>query len=179
VTLHSFGIGVGKERSFLMDLHEQTNDTLLVATFFLGNALFGIGAAQVEEVVKAGEITPVHHAPPHVVGIRNLRGKIITVIDLRVRLDLGSVAIGPDSRILIVDWQGEPIGMLVDRIADTLSVNPTEITAPPPNVHGIRGRNLRGICRSGERLVALLNPGVVLQIDDRTGEMVSREQRAA
>jgi purine-binding chemotaxis protein CheW len=152
------------------------DDALLVATFLLGNAAFGIGAAQVQEVVRLGEITPVHHAPPYVVGIRNLRGRIVTVIDLRVRLDLGTMEAGADSRILIVDWQGEPIGLLVDSVADTISVNMADIAPPPPNVHGIQSRNLRGVCRSGERLVALLDPSPVLQVDDRASQMPASER---
>ncbi len=153
-----------------------TDDGQLVATFLLGGAAFGIGAAQVQEVVRLGDITPVHHAPPYVVGIRNLRGKIVTVIDLRVRLDLGCMDTGADTRILIVDWQGEPIGLMVDSVADTISVNSADIVPPPPTVHGIQSRNLRGVCRSGERLVALLDPGPVLQVDDRGGQMPSGER---
>ncbi len=154
-------------------------DGQLVATFLLGKAVFGIGAAQVQEVVRIGDITPVHHAPPYVVGIRNLRGRIVTVIDLQVRLDLGTADHGPDNRILIVDWQGEPIGLLVDSISDTISVGPADITSPPPNVHGIQSRNLRGVCRSGERLVALLDAGIVLQLEDRTGQMSSAGEQAS
>jgi purine-binding chemotaxis protein CheW len=155
---------------------QSTDDGQLVATFLLGDAAFGIGAAQVQEVVRVGDITPVHHAPPYVVGIRNLRGKIVTVIDLRVRLDLGSMDARADTRILIVDWQGEPIGLMVDSVADTISVNSADIMPPPPNVHGIQSRNLRGVCRSGERLVALLDPGPVLQVDDPASQIPSSER---
>ena len=69
-----------------------------------------------------GELTPVRHAPDYVAGIRNLRGRIITVIDLCVRLGLGSVEIGPESRILIADWKGEPVGLLVRRVADAIAI---------------------------------------------------------
>ena len=69
-----------------------------------------IDATLIQEVVMVGELTPVRHAPDYVAGIRNLRGRIITVIDLCVRLGLGSVEIGPESRILIADWKGEPVG---------------------------------------------------------------------
>jgi purine-binding chemotaxis protein CheW len=156
-----------------------TDDALLVATFVVGDAVFGIDAQQVQEVVRVGDITPVHHAPAYVIGIRNLRGKIVTVIDLRVRLDMGSVDAGADTRILIVDWQGEPIGLMVDSIADTIAVGPADIGSPPPNVHGIQSRNLRGVCRNGERLVALIDPGAVLQPDDRASQMTLKEQATA
>ncbi len=97
--------------------------------------------------------------------------------DLPIIIDLLKVM--PDNRILIVDWQGEPIGLLVDSISDTISVGPADITSPPPNVHGIQSRNLRGVCRSGERLVALLDAGIVLQLEDRTGQMSSAGEQAS
>src|SRR5208337_4889093 len=93
----------------------ETAEDLLISTFQLGDddGVFGIDATLIEEVVMVGELTPVRHAPAYVAGIRNLRGRIITVIDLCVRLGLGAVKIGPECRILIADWRGEPVGLLV------------------------------------------------------------------
>ena len=146
-----------------MAIASETNQKLLAATFLLGQAAFGVDTAQIQEVVRVGNLTPVHHAPAYVVGIRNLRGRIVTVIDLRTRLELGRVAVGPESRILIVEGQGEPIGLLVDQVADTIEVNPADIQPAPPNVNGVQGRHLRGVCRNGSRLVALLDLAAVLQ----------------
>ena len=86
---------------------ERMDDSQLVATFLLDKAIFGIDAQQIQEVVRTGDITPVHHAPASVVGIRNLRGRIVTVVDLRARMELGCTSIGSENRILIVDWEGE------------------------------------------------------------------------
>jgi purine-binding chemotaxis protein CheW len=155
---------------------EQFDDAFLVATFLLGNAAFGISAAHVQEVVRVGDITPVHHAPASVVGIRNLRGRIVTVTDLCSRLELGIVSISPQNRILIVDWQGEPVGLLVDSIADTISVNQADIVPSPPNVNRCQAKYVLGVCRSGERLVALLDPSAVLQPEDQSNSMAAREQ---
>ncbi len=147
---------------------EQREDSDLVATFLLGDAAFGISAARVQEVVKVGELTPVHHAAPEVVGIRNLRGHIITVLDLRTRLELGQVELGSERRILIVDWQGEQVGLLVDAVSDTLTVNLAEVTPPPPNLHGVQSRHLRGIYRTRERLLALIDPDTLLEVEQRS-----------
>ena len=70
---------------------------------------------------------------------------------------------GPDSRVLIVDWQGEPVGLLVDSVADTVAIDGEGIEPPPANVHGVQARHLRGVYRGTERLVAVLELGVVLQ----------------
>ena len=146
----------------------ETGEELLIATFQLGDedGLFGIDATLIQEVVMVGELTPVRHAPGYVAGIRNLRGRIITVIDLCVRLGLGLVQIGPQSRILIADWKGEPVGLLVDRVADAIIVGAGELESAPPNLHGVQMQKLLGVFRTGERLAALLDLAVVLGTDE-------------
>jgi purine-binding chemotaxis protein CheW len=158
-----------------MTITKQSNQKLLAATFLLGQAAFGVDTAQIQEVVRLGNLTPVHHAPAYVVGIRNLRGRIVTVIDLRTRLELGRVATGPESRILIVEAQGEPIGLLVDQVADTIDINTADIHPAPPNVNGVQSRHLRGVCRNGARLVALLDLAAVLQTATEPSQVVVRE----
>jgi purine-binding chemotaxis protein CheW len=159
--------------------NKAADEVLLVATFLLGDAAFGIDAQQVQEVARVCDITPVHHAPPDVVGIRNLRGRIVTVMDLRSRLGLGRVVSGRDNRILIVDWQGEPIGLLVDSMADTIDIRSDMLAPAPPNLHGVHSRKLRGVCRGGERLVALLNLEPVLQLEEQSNFLVAGQQAAA
>ena len=159
--------------------HKPVDDALLVATFLLGEAAFGIDAQQVQEVARVCDITTVHHAPPDVVGIRNLRGRIVTAIDLRSRLGLGQVQASADNRILIVDWQGEPVGLLVDSVADTIETSPENLAPAPPNLHGVQSRKLRGVCRGGERLVALLELGPVLQPEEQSGQLGVGERAAA
>ena len=155
-------------------------EDLLVATFQLGSddGVFGIDATLIQEVVMVGELTPVRHAQAYVAGIRNLRGRIITVIDLCVRLGLGAVEIGPESRILIADWKGEPVGLLVDRVQDAVASG-----------GGRSWSRLRRICmasrcrscwecfESGERLAALLDLAAVLDTDDRAEKAMSNEDK--
>jgi purine-binding chemotaxis protein CheW len=157
----------------------ETSEELLIATFQLGNrdSIFGIDATLIQEVVMVGELTPVRNALEYVVGIRNLRGRIITVIDLGVRLGLGYVTIGPESRILIAGWKGESIGLLVGRVADAIAVEPGDLEAAPPNLHGVQMQKLLGVFRSGQRLAALLDISVVLGIDDRAGNALSNEEK--
>lgn len=149
----------------------QSGQNILAATFMLGAATFGVDTAQVQEVVRVGNLTPVHHAPEDIVGIRNLRGRIVTIIDLRFRLGLGRVPAGPESRILIVEGQGEPIGLLVDQVADTTEVSPADLHPAPPNLNGVQSRHLRGVCRHGARLVGLLDLSAILQVATESAPM--------
>lgn len=139
------------------------SDSLMVASFRLGGATFGIDGQQIQEVAKVGEITPVHHAPADVVGVRNLRGRIVTVIDLAARLELGSVVPSPANRVLIVEWQGEPIGLVVDEVGETLTVRPEDCVPPPPNLPGVQSQVIRGVFRSEAQLVAVLDHVAMLQ----------------
>jgi len=157
----------------------ETAEELLIATFQLGDhdGIFGIDATLIQEVVMVGELTPVRHAIDYVVGIRNLRGRIITVIDLSVRLGLGYVAIGPESRILIAGWKSESIGLLVGKVADAIALEASDLEASPQNLHGVQMQKLLGVFRSGQRLAALLDLSAVLGVDDRTGGAMSIEEK--
>jgi purine-binding chemotaxis protein CheW len=149
---------------------------MLVSTFFLGVAAFGIDTAQVQEVVRVGDITPVHHAPGFVLGVMNLRGRIATVIDLGVKLDFDRTEVGADSRIFIVDWQGEQIGLLVDRVGDALVVDRADLKPAPENVRGVQGRQFRGVCQVEGRLVALLDMEAVLAVEDTADAAAARRE---
>ncbi|MGA3132503.1 MAG: chemotaxis protein CheW [Terracidiphilus sp.] len=157
----------------------EVAEDLLVATFQLGSddGVFGIDATLIQEVVMVGELTPVRHAPDYVAGIRNLRGRIITVIDLCVRLGLDAIEIGLESRILIADWKGEPVGLLVNRVADAVALEAGSLQPAPPNLHGVQMQKLLGVFRSGERLAALLDLAAVLTTDDRAGTPIANENK--
>ena len=141
---------------------------MLVSTFFLGDAAFGLDTAQVQEVVRVGGITPVHHAPGFVLGVMNLRGRIATVIDLGVKLELDRTEIDDNSRIFIVDWQGEQVGLLVDHVSDAIAVDRADLKPAPENVRSIQGRQFKGIFHADGQLVALLDMAAVLAFDGKT-----------
>ncbi len=146
-----------------MSAESCTEDALLVSVFRLGNAMFGIPAAQIQEVVQLGSVTAVHHAPVFVVGIRNLRGRIVTVIDLGVRLELGEAVRSADSRILIVDSEGELVGLLVDRVDDTIFLQPEDMSPAPGNLGALHQGALRGVYRCANGLVTLLDHGPIVK----------------
>ncbi len=138
--------------------HGASDGALLVTGFRLGEAAFGIEARLVQEVVKVGDITPVHGAPPSIIGIRNLRGRIITVVDMAAHLGLGAVETTPDNRLLIMEQDGEIYGFLVDAVTDALFLEEDEIMAPPSSLDATLRDRLRGVWRQGDRLTAILDP---------------------
>jgi purine-binding chemotaxis protein CheW len=142
------------------------NSSLLILTFLLDGTVYGIDTSEVQEVTRVGKITPVHSAPTYVAGVYNLRGHIVTVIDLRLRLELGSVDNDLDRRMIIVKWKEELIGLLVDCIYNTVTTDPDRFALSPANMNGVSGCNLRGIFQSNENLVGMLDLDVVLTPND-------------
>ena len=134
----------------------------LLATFFVRDALCALDAAGIQEVIRLGAVTPVHHAPDEVLGIVNLRGKIVTILDLGLRLGFARAVPVPDSRIFIVEYHGEFIGLLVDRVDEVVEVERDQWQAPPPNVPWGQARFFQGVCRAGGRVITILDSGPIL-----------------
>jgi purine-binding chemotaxis protein CheW len=135
---------------------------LLATTFYVRDALCALDAALVEEVVRLPRTTPVPHAPDYLLGVMNLRGNILSVIDLGRRLDLGAAEPGETSRVYIVRDRAELVGLLVDRAADVVELDPSAFEPPPANVRGVERKFLRAIGRTGGRLAAVLDSEAVL-----------------
>lgn len=135
------------------------------ATFYVGETLMGIEIRQVEEINRLLEVTPVPQAPPYVRGVINLRGEVVTVIDLRQMLGLPAAVAARDSRNVIVDSHGERIGLMVDRVADVVETSADAIDRPPPNLSGVDGRFFAGVCQLATGLLVLLDVEAVLATD--------------
>ena len=149
-----------------MEYDGENTDGDLITGFSVSDASFGVDARLVLEVVKVGDLTHVHGAPRDVVGIRNLRGRIVTVVDMATHLGLGRVEIGPDSRLLIMENQGESFGFLVEAVTDAISIESGGLSAPPASLDSsLRGR-LLGVWREEERLTAVLDPAVLFRWDE-------------
>ena len=138
---------------------------LLVATFMVSGSLFGMDTSMVQEVVRLTTVTPVHHAAACAIGVMNLRGHISTVIDLSTRLGLGNLDLSGEKRIIIVEWGGERVGLVVDTMQDVLTIDSESIGPAPENVRSAQSHRMLGVFRHGERIVAMLDLDKVLVLD--------------
>jgi len=148
-----------------MQTQTAESGQLLAITFQVSGSLFGMDTSLVQEVVRLTTITPIHHAASCVVGVMNLRGHISTVIDLAARLGLGHVDLTGEKRIIIVEWMGERIGLVVDQMQDVLSVDRDAIGAAPENVRSAQSHRMTGVFRSGDRIVGMLDLDKVLTLE--------------
>jgi purine-binding chemotaxis protein CheW len=135
------------------------------ASFYVAEALMGIPIGQVEEINHNLDLTPVPHAPAWVCGVMNLRGAVVTVIDLRVVLGLEPTVITRKTCNVVVRSGTEQIGLLADRVADVVRARRSEIEAPPANVVGSDGRFFRGVYQLERELLVLLDIDAVLAGD--------------
>src|ERR1700729_1853297 len=101
---------------------EQSAQTVLLATFFVRDALCALDAAGVQEVIRVDSVTRVRHAPDEVAGVMNLRGKIVTLLDLGMILGFGKSVVTRESRVFIIEDRNEFLGVLVDRVGEVIEV---------------------------------------------------------
>lgn len=120
------------------------NQTLLISTFSIRDTICGIDTNLVQEVVLAGDITRVHNAIDYILGIINLRGKIVTIIELGKKIGMPTSAITDSSRIFIIEWKDEYIGLLVDKVSDTIIIQKDALSPPPLNVKSDQVNFLKG-----------------------------------
>ena len=130
--------------------------------------LFALPVAQVQEILRVPSLTRVPHAPFPVRGVTNLRGYVLPVVDLRVRLGIQPVEPGPLARIMVVHSRGRLIGLLVDSVQDVVDVDRLAIEPAPEDVMTEQSYYLLGVYHSGEEgLIILLDADKVLQVRDQ------------
>jgi len=134
-----------------------------LATFYVSDALCGMDILNVQEINKLMQLTKVPQSPDYVKGILNLRGQIVTIIDLGKKLGLSSIDQNIENRNIVVNSKGEYIGLLVDRISDVVKAKWGEIEPPPANIGGVQGKFFRGVFKTENSLIGVLDVETVLQ----------------
>jgi purine-binding chemotaxis protein CheW len=149
------------------DIKHTGTKIVELATFYIGDSLCGMDILKVQEINKLLEMTEVPLAPDYVRGILNLRGQIVTVIDLGSKLNLSETATTGETRNVIVNSNGEYIGLLVDKIGDVERTAEDKIESPPANIGKIQGRYFEGVYKKEKSLIGILNVEEILK-DDST-----------
>jgi len=138
-----------------------------LVVFNIGDEEFGVEINQVREIVKLVSITRMPKAPSFIEGVVNLRGQIITVIDLAKRLDLPSTGKTDQTRIMVVEVGENTVGMIVDSVSEVLRLSTDDIEDTPSLIDTeVHEKYLRGVGKSGERLLILLDLNEVLSTDE-------------
>ncbi|PTQ69857.1 chemotaxis protein CheW [Pseudomonas sp. GV071] len=123
-------------------------------TFRLDNETYGINVMQVQEVLRYTEIAPVPGAPSYVLGIINLRGNVVTVIDTRQRFGLDSGSVTDNTRIVIIEADKQVVGIMVDSVAEVVYLRQSEVETAPNVGNDESAKFIQGVCnKNGELLI--------------------------
>ncbi|MCR8921684.1 chemotaxis protein CheW [Dasania sp. GY-MA-18] len=125
-------------------------------TFRLDGETYGINVMQVQEVLRYTEIAPVPGAPAYVLGIINLRGNVVTVIDTRHRFGLTSSEITDQTRIVIIESESHVVGILVDAVAEVVYLRESEIETAPNVGNEESAKFIQGVCNKNDQLLILV-----------------------
>ena len=136
-------------------------DLIQLVSFKLGDEEFGIDILKVQEINRMVEITKVPQAPHFCEGVINLRGKVIPVIDLRLKFTMEVKERDKDSRIIVCDVNGVVIGMIVDAVEEVLRIPGSTVEPAPDVVTSINSDYIKGVAKLDERLLILLDIGKV------------------
>jgi purine-binding chemotaxis protein CheW len=135
-------------------------------TFRLDAEKYGIDVMRVREVLRNTEIAPVPGAPGFVLGIINLRGNVVTVIDTRKRFGLAPKAIDESSRIVILEAGDEVVGMMVDSVAEVVDLRASSIETAPNVGNDESAKFIQGVSNLGDGLLILVDLNKLLSSED-------------
>jgi len=136
-------------------------------TFFVDGHYFGLDVLKVQEIIRYQEMTRVPLAPPVVRGLINLRGQIVTAIDLRRRLELSERPAGHEPVNVVVQTDDGAVSLLVDEIGDVLQVSEKDFERPPETLQGPARELIRGAYKLKDRLVLILDTERTVNVGTR------------
>jgi purine-binding chemotaxis protein CheW len=149
-------------------MSETAENVVEYVTATVGGQLFGLPISRVQDVFAPDRLTRVPLAPPEIAGLLNLRGRIVTAIDLRRRFGLDALA-GDVPRMAVgVEWKGESYGLLIDAIGEVLKLQTSDREDNPVNLDPGLARVSAGVHRLEGKLLVVLDVDRVLDIAPRS-----------
>lgn len=144
----------------------QDDPVLQWVTFRLDGETYGVNVMQVREVLRYTEIAPVPGAPAYVIGIINLRGNVVTVIDTRHRFGLQPGEITDNTRIVVIEAEKHVVGILVDSVAEVVYLRLSEIETAPNVGNEESAKFIQGVCHKNDELLILIELDKLLTDDE-------------
>ncbi len=135
----------------------ETAELLQLVTFNIGKEEFGVDILHVQEINRMTHITKVPNAPHFVEGVINLRGRVIPVIDLRLKLKIEKKEYDKNTRIIVVEVENKTIGFIVDSVNEVLRIPANLTEAPPDMVSGIESEFIKSVGKLEDRLLILID----------------------
>lgn len=147
-------------------LTNQAEETFEVVAFYVGDMLCAIDCSNVLEILNQEQITYVYHAPDYILGVVNIRGQIVTIMDLKNVLDIPPSEQERKKRIIVTKFRDESIGLMVDSVQDILNGEVSTLSNPPSHLGSLKGSLIKKILKTEENLIAILNTEKILDIKE-------------
>jgi len=148
----------------------RTDEVSQFLSFTLGAEDYGVNILRVQEIRGWQQVTRVPNAPPHVLGVLNLRGVIVPIIDMRMRFRMTKVEYNPTTVIIVLSVQGAAgvhvFGIVVDSVSDVLDVQTRDVKAKPDFGAAVSTDFISGLATVGERMIMLLDIDKLLSADE-------------
>jgi purine-binding chemotaxis protein CheW len=157
------------------NLESADGEDLHTIGFRIVGEEYGLPLTAVQELITLPRITRVPHAPGYVRGVINLHGNIIPVLDVAARFGVGETALGASARVVVVESEGETVGLLAESVSKVTKLSHADIKPPPPLVAGIAAEYLDGVARLADRFLIFLNLARTLSDDAATIEETDRD----
>ena len=145
-----------------MQVAKTSGDSLEIIAFRLNEQQFCVRTIAIREIRGWAPSTPIPHSPPEVVGVMNLRGSVIPIIDLARKLGIPSTAANERSAIVVADVHNMAIGLLVDGVSDILTITASQIQ-PVPNISSVNQDFCEGIVTQPDAMICFLNLNAMFQ----------------
>jgi purine-binding chemotaxis protein CheW len=150
-----------------MPAAEERKKECQLVVFMIGDEEFGVDIIQVREIVRLREITRMPRSPKFIEGVVNLRGQVVSVIDLAKRLEIPSLPKGDSSRIVVIEVEQNIVGMIVDSVSEVLRLPSENIEDVPPLIETeVPEHYILGVGKLKDRLLVLLDLDKVLTSEE-------------
>lgn len=150
---------------------DTSNDPILQwVTFRLDNETYGINVMQVQEVLRVTEIAPVPGSPDYVMGIINLRGNVVTVLDTRRRFGLAPNEMDDSTRIVVIEAEDNVVGILVDSVSEVVELRRSAVESSPNVGNDESSKYIEGVANHDGELLILVDINKLLS-DEEWAEM--------
>ena len=128
-----------------------------VVVFSLGQVEYGGDIKKVQEIIRLPEVTALPGTADYILGIFNLRGSIIPIVDLKKKLGLPSTEATDETRVIVVEISNKKVGLIVDEVSEVMSFSSEDIFPADDVSFGIQERHVQGVVRLNDRLLVLLD----------------------
>ncbi|HRB54308.1 MAG: chemotaxis protein CheW [Ignavibacteriales bacterium] len=141
----------------IVQTKNESNELLQLVSFKISNEEFGVDILCVQEINRMLQITKMPNTPEFIEGVINLRGRVIPVLDLRIKLGMPRKEHDKNTRIIVVELKGKTIGFIVDEVSEVLRIPKSITEAPPEMVGGVNSDFITSIGKLEDRLLILLD----------------------